>query len=67
MKKIKKVADHENLQAEYYLRLEKRVDVLEEKIDKLTGMIENHIDFIDKTYEGLKNPIRSVTRFLGGK
>jgi hypothetical protein len=67
MKKIKKVKDHEDLQAEYYLRLEKRVDVLEEKIDKLTGMIENHIDFIDKTYEGLKNPIRSVTRFLGGK
>ena len=66
MKKIKKVKDHEDLQAEYYLRLEKRVDVLEEKIDKLTGMIENHIDFIDKTYEGLKNPIRSVTRFLGG-
>jgi hypothetical protein len=54
MKKIKKVKDHEDLQAEYYLRLEKRVDVLEEKIDKLTGMIENHIDFIDKTYEGLK-------------
>lgn len=67
MKKIKKVKDHEDIQAEYYLRLEKRVDVLEEKIDKLTGMIENHIDFIDKTYEGLKNPIRSVTRFLGGK
>jgi hypothetical protein len=31
MKKIKKVKDHEDLQAEYYLRLEKRVDVLEEK------------------------------------
>jgi hypothetical protein len=67
IKKIKKVSDHEELQAEYYFKLEKRVDVLEEKIDKLTDMIENHIDFIDKTYEGLKNPIRSVTRFLGGK
>ena len=34
--KIKKVKDHEMIQAENYLRLEKRVDVLEQKIDKLT-------------------------------
>ena len=40
MKKVKKIKDHEELQAENYLRLEKRVDVLEEKIDKLTDMIE---------------------------
>tara|TARA_E500000081_G_C5975515_1_gene280079 strand:- start:460 stop:669 length:210 start_codon:yes stop_codon:yes gene_type:complete len=65
--KIKKVKDHEELQAENYLRLEKRVDVLEEKIDKLTDMIECHINFIDKTYEHLKNPIKSVSRFFGGK
>ncbi len=67
MKKVKKVKDHELLQAENYLKLEKRVDVLEEKIDRLTDMIENHIDFIDKTYASLKNPIKSVTRFLGGR
>ena len=24
-----------------------------------------HIEFIDKTYEGLKNPIKAATRFLG--
>ena len=45
--KIKKVKDHEMIQAENYLRLEKRVDVLEQKIDKLTEMMETHIDFID--------------------
>lgn len=67
MKKVKKVKDHELIQAENYLKLEKRVDVLEEKIDKLTSMIETHIDFIDKTYASLKNPIKSVTRFLGGR
>lgn len=67
MKKIKKVKDHELLQAENYLRLEKRVDVLEKKIDKLTNMMECHIDFIDKTYEHLKNPIKSVSKLFGGK
>ncbi len=67
MKKIKKIKDHELLQAENYLRLEKRVDVLEKKIDKLTNMMECHIDFIDKTYEHLKNPIKSVSKLFGGK
>ena len=67
MKKIKKVKDHEEVKAENYLRLEKRVDVLEKKIDKLTNMMECHIDFIDKTYEHLKNPIKSVSKLFGGK
>ncbi len=65
--KIKKVKDHEMIQAENYLRLEKRVDVLEQKIDKLTEMMETHIDFIDKTYAYLKDPIKSVSRLFGGK
>lgn len=55
------------IQAENYLKLEKRVDVLEQKIDRLTEMMETHIDFIDKTYEHLKNPIKSVSRLFGGK
>ena len=65
--KIKKVKDHEMIQAENYLKLEKRVDVLEQKIDRLTEMMETHIDFIDKTYEHLKNPIKSVSRLFGSK
>lgn len=64
---VKKVEDHELIQAENYLKLEKRVDVLEQKIDKLINMMETHIDFIDKTYEHLKNPIKSVSRMFGGK
>lgn len=43
------------------LRLEKiemQQQILLEKLGK-------HIDFIDETYEGLKNPIKAATRFLG--
>jgi len=38
--------------------------LLEEQIN-LNLKLGKHIDFIDKTYEGLKNPIKAATRFLG--
>ena len=44
--------------------LEKRLDTIEEKIDKLSAKLDKHIDFIDDTYEGLKNPIKMATRFF---
>ena len=47
--------------------LEKRLDTIEEKIDKLNTILEKHIDFIDNTYEGLKNPIKFATKMLGGR
>tara|TARA_R100000773_G_C4132070_1_gene62486 strand:+ start:242 stop:469 length:228 start_codon:yes stop_codon:yes gene_type:complete len=47
--------------------LEKRLDIIEEKIDKLNTILEKHIDFIDNTYEGLKNPIKFATKILGGR
>lgn len=47
--------------------LEKRLDVIEEKIDKLNNNFQKHIEFIDNTYEGLKNPIKFATKMLGGK
>tara|TARA_Y100000114_G_C11724614_1_gene310276 strand:+ start:203 stop:403 length:201 start_codon:yes stop_codon:yes gene_type:complete len=47
--------------------LEKRLDTIEEKIDKLNTILEKHIDFIDNTYEGLKNPIKFATKILGGR
>ena len=47
--------------------LEKRLDVIEEKIDKLNTILGKHIDFIDNTYEGLKNPIKFATKMLGGR
>tara|TARA_Y100001978_G_scaffold106014_1_gene94708 strand:+ start:252 stop:449 length:198 start_codon:yes stop_codon:yes gene_type:complete len=44
--------------------LEKRLDVIEQKIDNLSSQLEKHISFIDDTYEGLKNPIKYATRFF---
>ena len=44
--------------------LEKRLDIIEEKIDKLNDNFEKHIEFISNTYEGLKNPIKLSTRFF---
>ena len=44
--------------------LEKKIDDIEIKIDKLSAKLDKHIDFIDDTYEGLKNPIKMATRFF---
>ncbi len=44
--------------------LEKKLDKIEEKLDKLNDNFEKHIEFIDNTYEGLKNPIKLATRFF---
>ena len=43
--------------------MENKMYQLEEKIDVLNSKLEKHIDFIDDTYEGLKNPIKMETRF----
>ena len=44
--------------------LEKKLDTIEAKLDKLNDNFEKHIEFIDNTYEGLKNPIKLATRFF---
>ena len=44
--------------------LEKKINDIEAKIDKLSAKFDKHIDFIDDTYEGLKNPIKLATRFF---
>ena len=44
--------------------IENKMYQLEEKIDVLNSKLEKHIDFIDDTYEGLKNPIKMATRFF---
>ena len=44
--------------------LEKKLDNIEVKIDKLSAKLDKHIDFIDDTYEGLKNPNKMATRFF---
>ena len=43
------------------LRLEK----IEMQQQLLFEKLGKHIDFIDETYEGLKNPINAAKRFLG--
>ena len=44
--------------------LDAKLDKIEKKIDKLSAKFDKHIDFIDDTYEGLKNPIKMTTRFF---
>ena len=44
--------------------MENKMYQLEEKNDVLNSKLEKHIDFIDDTYEGLKNPIKMATRFF---
>ena len=47
--------------------LELKIDSIESKVDSLDNNLKKHIKFIDKTYEGLKNPIAIATRFLRGR
>ena len=44
--------------------LEVRLNTIEAKIDRLSKKLDKHINFIDDTYEGLKNPIKMATRFF---
>ena len=41
-----------------------KLEKIENKINKLNDNFEKHIEFIDNTYEGLKNPIKLATRFF---
>ena len=47
---------------EKLFRLENKVDNLNVKLEKL----DRHIDFIDKTYDGLKGPISIASKFFKG-
>ena len=44
--------------------LDAKLEKIEKKINKLNDNFEKHIEFIDNTYEGLKNPIKLATRFF---
>ena len=46
-------------------RVEQKIDIALKRIDSLNEKLSKHIDFIDKTYEGLRNPIDAAKRFLG--
>lgn len=47
--------------------LQTKIDQLQSKVDKMDVKLTKHIKFIDKTYEGLKSPIKTVTGFFGKK
>ena len=48
-------------------QLEQKIDDLQTSMDKMDAKLTKHIKFIDKTYEGLKSPIKTVTGFFGKK
>ena len=45
-------------------QIQRDLQRVEDKLDTLTKKLEKHINFIDKTYDGLKNPIEGVKKFL---
>jgi len=45
--------------------LDKKVDRLQLTLDQIDATLKKHINFIDETYDGLKNPINAAKRFLG--
>lgn len=46
------------------IKISKQLKALEKTITKLTEQLETHIDFIDKTYEGLRNPINVAKKWF---
>ena len=45
-------------------KLSVEVEKLNLNVEKLSNKLEQHIGFIDSTYEGLRNPIEAAKRFL---
>ena len=45
-------------------KIEAKIDTLQTTIDLLNSKLEKHINFIDDTYEGLKNPLKVASRFF---
>ena len=48
-------------------QVEDKIDQLQLTMDKMDAKLTKHIAFINKTYEGLKSPIKTVTGFFGKK
>ena len=45
--------------------LEEKIDKLQKSITRLEKKLSNHIDFIDRVYEPLRNPISKIKNFFG--
>lgn len=45
-------------------KLHQKIDQLQKTVDELNARLIKHIEFIDKTYAGLKNPIAAARKWL---
>ena len=45
-------------------QLKKQLDQIEKKIDGLNKKLDTHIDKIWQVYEGLRNPIKAVSKMF---
>jgi len=45
-------------------KLHDKIDRLQKSVDQLSERLYTHIEFIDKTYAGLKNPIEAARKWL---
>ena len=45
-------------------QLKKQLDQMEKKIDGLNKKLDTHIDKIWQVYEGLRNPIKAVSKMF---
>ena len=45
-------------------KLHQKSDQLQKTIDELNARLIKHIEFIDKTYAGLKNPIAAARKWF---
>jgi len=44
--------------------LEAKIDKLQKSVSRLEKKLSNHIEFIDKVYEPLRNPISKIKNFF---
>ena len=45
-------------------KLQDKIDRLQKSVDELSKVLYKHIEFIDQTYAGLKNPIEAARKWL---
>ena len=48
------------------VKLEKILEVLEDKVTKNCEKMSQHIDFIDNVYDNVKNPLGFICNKVGG-
>tara|TARA_Y100001960_G_C14480691_1_gene731631 strand:- start:255 stop:428 length:174 start_codon:yes stop_codon:yes gene_type:complete len=46
-------------------KLEAKIDRLQKSLSRLEKKLSDHIEFIDRVYEPLRNPISKIKNFFG--